>query len=298
MNLPRQNKPVVVVTGSGGQLGSEFQAIAEKYPELTFRYYSRKELDISKEESIKDLFEAVRPAYFINCAAYTAVDAAEDDREQAFKINATAVGLLAKYAATFNSRFIHFSTDYVFDGKKKSLYHVNDTVAPQTVYGASKAEGEKLALDANAESFIIRTSWVYSSFGKNFVKTILRLLSEREEIGVVRDQYGSPTYASDLAQTVMQIILDVENGKEWRPGLYHYCNAGVISWFQFATVIKEITESNCRVLPISTDQYPTHAKRPAYSALDCTKLNLNYGVRQIPWKESLIECLKVLVGRN
>lgn len=295
MTSSSTNKPLILITGSNGQLGMEFQKLSNAFPQFEYIFTSRSDFDISKSQSVADFLEKTRPQYLINCAAYTAVDKAEEEREAAYEINAKAVEKLAKQSATFNTKFIHFSTDYVFDGKKRSLYHVNDSISPQTVYGASKAEGEKLALNVNPQSLIIRTSWVYSSFGKNFVKTMLRLMNEKNEIGVVNDQYGSPTYALDLAEMVMQLLVDVENKKlEWCPGIYHYSNAGVISWFQFANAIKELSGSNCNVLPIKTAQFPTAAKRPAYSALDCTKLSLNYGVSQKPWRESLELCLREL----
>lgn len=270
----------------------EFQKLSEQYPQFPFQFYSREELNIQDKISVRNIFEKVRPRYVINCAAYTAVDKAETDKETAFLVNATAVESLARQAAIFNIRLIHFSTDYVFDGNKRSPYQANDMVSPETIYGASKAEGERLAVIANRDAMIIRTSWVYSSYGKNFVKTMLRLMDEKEEIQVVNDQFGCPTYAFDLAETILQIISSVESGaNEWRPGIYHYCNSGVITWYQFAVAIKELAGKKCNVLPITSEQFPTVAKRPSYSALDCAKINVNYGVRQKEWRESLKKCL-------
>ena len=189
-----------------------------------------------------------------------------------------------------NTKFLHFSTDYVFDGNATEPYKTDDATNPQTVYGASKLKGEKLAMDENSDAIIIRTSWVYSSYGKNFVKTMLRLFQEKEEISVVNDQIGSPTYAKDLADVTMKIIAS----GQWYEGIFHFSNEGIISWFDFANAIKEISRSNCKINPIPTSAYPTPAKRPGYSVLNKSKIQQLYGIQFRDWKESLTDCLNEL----
>jgi dTDP-4-dehydrorhamnose reductase len=280
----------ILVTGSKGQLGSELKELAQDYPQFRFCFFSRQQLAIQDAAEVERAFALLRPQFVINCAAYTAVDMAETEKEEALAVNATAVGLLAAAAKKFGARFIHISTDYVFDGESETPLPENHPVAPVNFYGESKWQGEQLALQQNESSLIIRTSWVYSYYGKNFVKTMLRLMAERESLNVVADQYGSPTYAADLAKAILHII---ESG-HWQPGIYHFSNEGVISWAQFAQEIGRQVKSDCRVHFITTDQYPTPAKRPRYSVLDKTKIALTYGVILRPWKESLQECLAKL----
>ncbi len=212
------------------------------------------------------------------------------EKDKAFQVNGEAVGVLAAVCKENNCRFIHISTDYVFDGTANIPYKEDDAINPQGVYGLSKAEGEKEAMQYNPDSIIIRTAWVYSEFGKNFVKTMLKLMQEREEIKVVNDQVGSPTYAADLAEAILSII----SSDKWFPGIYHYTNEGTITWFDFATAIKELSGSDCKVLPIPTSQFPTPAKRPAYSVLDKTKFKTTFNLPIKDWKESLKECLSKL----
>jgi len=281
----------ILVMGSTGQLGSELKELATAYPQYKFVFLSRSELPIENAEAIESAFALHRPQYVINCAAYTAVDKAESEKEQALAINATAVGLLARAAKKFSARFIHLSTDYVFDGSCRQPLKEDAAVAPVNFYGETKLRGEEEALRENPESLIIRTSWVYSFYGKNFVKTMIRLMHERESIGVVNDQIGSPTYAADLARAVMQII---SSGK-WVPGIYNFSNEGVISWFDFANEIKKLINSSCVVNPLSTEQFPTPAKRPKYSVLDKTKIQQTFSVQLRDWKESLKECISKLV---
>ncbi|RYZ47665.1 MAG: dTDP-4-dehydrorhamnose reductase, partial [Chitinophagaceae bacterium] len=226
--------------------------------------------------------------FVINCAAYTAVDKAESEREEAFQINATAVGALAAACSKQGTGFIHISTDYVFDGSRQTPFKEDDAVNPINVYGESKLAGEQAALQNNPQSIVIRTSWVYSSYGKNFVKTMMRLMSEKQIISVVNDQWGSPTYAADLAKAILHII----DSGEWKPGIYHFSNEGVISWFDFAKEIGSLIQTNCEVLPTTTANFPTPAKRPAYSAMDKTKIHQQYKIALRPWKESLIECIR------
>jgi dTDP-4-dehydrorhamnose reductase len=277
----------IIVTGSNGQLGSELKALSTLYPEFDFIFFNRNTLPITDKAALQKSFRLHQPQYFINCAAYTAVDKAEEEKEIAFEINGTAVGTIAALCKQNNCRLIHISTDYVFNGRGKEPLKENDEVDPVNAYGESKLLGEQLALKTNPDSVIIRTSWVYSSYGKNFVKTMMRLMNDRESIGVVNDQVGSPTYAADLAGAILQII---RSGK-WAPGIYHYSNEGLISWFDFAREIKVLINSTCIVNPITTVQFPTPARRPAYSGLDKTKIQNSFGLPLKDWKESLEICI-------
>jgi dTDP-4-dehydrorhamnose reductase len=281
-------KQKIVVTGANGQLGMELRELSASYPEYDFIFLSRNELPIENAGKVKLFFEKNRLQVCINCAAYTAVDKAESEREEAFLINSDAVGSLASVCKDHNTRLIHISTDYVFDGIASVPYKEDAPTNPQSVYGASKLEGERLALHYNSETIIIRTSWVYSSYGKNFVKTMHRLMNEKEEINVVNDQYGSPTYAADLAETILQIVRKLTT----HGGIYHYSNDGTISWYDFALAIKELIGSSCRINSITTDQYPTPAKRPLYSVLDKTKIRQTFGITLKDWKQSLNDCIK------
>ena len=282
---------MILVTGSGGQLGSEFKKIASRFPGCKFIFADRDELAIEDQKAVQKYFTDRPIAICINCAAYTAVDRAEEEREQAFLINAIAVGQLAEICAKHNVLFIHFSTDYVFDGSGKNPYRETDPTAPINLYGESKLRGEQLALEANPSSVIIRSSWLYSSFGNNFVKTMLRLMKERETISVVDDQVGCPTNAEDLAMAVMTLI-DRLPGTACRPPLiFNYANEGSTSWYGLALAIKEYTRSHCKIIPVSTAQYPTAAKRPAYSVLDCSRIKETFGLTIPGWKESLYRTL-------
>jgi dTDP-4-dehydrorhamnose reductase len=281
------DKPTILVSGANGQLGKELKKLSSSYPAFQFIFLSREDLPIHHFEMVRHYFTVYKPAYLINCAAYTAVDRAEQEKELAFRVNGEAVGVLAAVCKENNCRFIHISTDYVFDGTAAAPYKEDDVVNPQSVYGASKLEGERQAFQFNSDSIIIRTSWVYSEYGKNFVKTMLKLMSEREELNVVNDQIGSPTYAADLAELILQII----STGNWQAGIYHYSNEGIISWYDFAVAIKEMTVSQCKVNPIPTSQYPTPAMRPAYSVLNNSKLSLAFGIKQKSWKDSLKACL-------
>ena len=282
MALPR-----ILVTGAGGQMGSEFQVLAASYPQFRFLFTTRNELPVSEKKSVEEYFQSHQPAYCINCAAYTAVDKAESEKELAFEVNANAVGYLAKSAAQTGTRFIHISTDYVFDGTSATPYREDHRTNPLGIYGLSKLKGEALCLLNNAEAMIIRTAWVYSTFGSNFVKTMMRLMNERREINVVNDQTGSPTYAADLADAIMQIIIK----DKWQPGIYHYANAGTTTWFGFATAIKQFLHSDCKINPVSSSEYPTKAKRPSFSLLDTNKIRQTFGINIPQWKESLERCM-------
>lgn len=278
----------VLITGSNGQLGSEIKQIAGKFPELEFAFTDVAELDITNPDKVSAFFEVFRPEFLVNCAAYTAVDKAETDLETAALLNATAVGILAAETAKVKSKIIHVSTDYVFDGKGPRPYKEDNMVDPQSAYGRTKLEGEVECLRNNNASMIIRTSWLYSAFGNNFVKTMLRLGSERAEIGVIADQIGSPTNAADLALAILTIISsDINRTKSFIPGIYHYSNEGVASWYDFTKAIFEIAEINCFVKPIASEDFPSPVQRPAYSVMDKSKIKLTFGL-QIPyWRDSL-----------
>jgi len=288
------SKPLIVVTGKNGQLGSELQLLAPSFDaQYDFLFANRAVLDLSSNDSIDHFFTAYKPSVFINCAAYTAVDKAETDRDAAFQINAVAVGKLAAYCKAMGALFITVSTDYVFDGNGTSPYLPSDTTDPINYYGASKAEGEKLAVTNNPESIIIRTSWVYSRFGYNFVKTMIRLMGERPSLNVVGDQIGAPTYAADLAVAIMHMVAQKAAGNV-HSGIYHYSNSGAISWYDFAVAIGELIQSNCAVAKIGSEAFPTPAKRPHYSLMDCSSIIQDFGVDQPDWKESLAVCIPLI----
>lgn len=284
-------KPIIVVTGKNGQLGWELQQLASAFEDrYEFIFTDRTQLDISNIGSIQPFFAATKPQYFINCAAYTAVDKAETDREAAMAINATVVGEIASCCADYNCQLITISTDYVFNGNGTAPYKVDTPTDPVNFYGATKAIGEQLALTNDPSAIVIRTSWVYSAHGNNFVKTMLRLMKERPEIKVVNDQEGCPTYAADLAAAIMQIIESHAKGNP-ASGIYHYSNTGAITWFDFAQAIKEEAAQSCAVLPIPSSAFPTPAKRPAYSVMDVQDIAADFGVELKPWKLSLQHCL-------
>jgi dTDP-4-dehydrorhamnose reductase len=287
------DKPKILVTGVNGQLGKELQELASSYPQFQFVFLSKEDMPIHQFELVRHFFATLKPAYCINCAAYTAVDKAESEKELAFLINGEAVGVLASICREHQARFIHISTDYVFNGEATYPYTENFPTDPINVYGASKLEGEKQAIQLNPDSIIIRTSWVYSSYGKNFVKTMIRLMSEKDEVKVINDQLGSPTYAADLATAILTIISNSElSFVNWKPGIYNFSNEGIITWYEFAKAIKGITNNICDVKPVTTSEYPTPARRPAYSVLDKTKIQNSFGIQLKDWKGSLGYCIK------
>jgi dTDP-4-dehydrorhamnose reductase len=283
----------ILVTGANGQLGNELQVAAKAYPQYHFLFTAKEDLPIENAAAVNKYFTAHPIDFCINCAAYTAVDKAESEKENAFLTNATAVGNLAAACKTSGTVLIHISTDYVFDGNATTPYKETDTTQPMSVYGVSKLKGEELALANNSDTIIIRTSWVYSSFGNNFVKTMLRLMKERESINVVNDQYGCPTYAADLANAILNIVSNY-SGHNIQQQVFNYCNEGMISWYEFAVAIKELTHSNCAVNPISSAQYPTPVKRPLYSVLDTAKIKSTFNISIPVWKQSLQKCLTLL----
>lgn len=276
----------ILVTGRDGQLGSELHQLA-KTSEHNFIFVGSKDGDITDLEMMRNLMVSNSIEAVINCAAYTAVDKAESEKELAFKVNADGVKNLTGLCEQYSARLIHISTDYVFPGNGTSPYQPNDPVAPLGVYGASKLAGETALLESAAKGLIIRTSWVYSTFGNNFVKTMMRLGKEREQLNVVNDQQGCPTYAKDLAATCL-LLLD----KEWtKTQVYHFSNSGNITWFDFATEIMRLTKSACEVRPVPSSEFPTPAKRPAYSVMDTSNLHKDFGITPRNWKEALEECI-------
>ena len=280
----------ILVTGSKGQLGTELQKIASAEHQWFFTDVDT--LDICDKAAVEQCFGEHHIDVCINCAAYTAVDKAEDEPELATLINAFAPKVLAEACLRHDALLIHISTDYVFGGDANKPYMVDDPINPQSVYGSTKAEGERLIRESNCNYMIVRTAWLYSSVGKNFVKIMLMLGDTKEEINVVADQKGCPTWAHDLAVALVT-LLD-KNGKNEVHETFHFTNEGQITWHDFATAIMEIGRKNCKVNPITTDQYPTKAKRPAYSVLDLSKIKA-YAEIEIPdWRESLVKCMEEL----
>lgn len=278
----------ILVTGADGQVGSEFRELESRFPQHHFLFTSRSTMDISDVAQVMETFAGFRPEYCVNCAAYTAVDKAETEQDKAFAINAVAVRHLAAACSAHQALLVQISTDYVFDGTGTEPYKEDHPTRPVNIYGQSKLQGEEEAMKAAAGAVVIRTSWVYSTFGHNFVKTMLRLMGSKPQINVVADQKGSPTYAADLAEAVLQVI----GSGTWKPGIYHFSNSGIISWFDFARAIGQLKGLACDVQPIATSGYPTPARRPSYSALDTGKIHTDYGIQLKPWRESLAVCLK------
>jgi dTDP-4-dehydrorhamnose reductase len=285
----------ILVTGSNGQVGSEIRELSSNYP-YTFFFTDRDTLDITNEESIKNFIQINNINTIINCAAYTTVDKAESDEQTAGLVNRKAVKKLAKLSNEYNIKLIHISTDYVFDGKAYKPYCEEYQTNPQSVYGKTKLDGELEMIKINPHnSIIIRTSWVYSSFGANFVKTMLRLGKEKESLGVIFDQVGTPTYARDLAKTILDIFPQIDNQKV---AIYNYSNEGVLSWYDFAKEIMKMAKLPCQINPIETFQYPAPAKRPHYSLLNKSKIKKEFNIIIPYWKDSLDECLKILGKRK
>jgi dTDP-4-dehydrorhamnose reductase len=281
----------ILVTGSNGQLGSELRELSSNYP-YNFFFTDVNDLDISKETDIKKYVNEKDIDLIINCAAYTAVDKAGEEKEKADLVNHKAVKYLANTIKEKSIPLIHISTDYVFDGKNYKPYVEDDKVNPQNVYGVTKLKGEEAFKASEANGIIIRTSWVYSSYGHNFVKTMLKL-KDRDELGVVYDQIGTPTYAKDLAHTILEIInKNLEKLKNKNAEIYHFSNEGVISWYDFAKAIFEIENIDIKVNPIESRDYPTPAIRPHYSVLNKNKIKNEFNITIPYWKESLKECLQ------
>lgn len=287
----------ILVTGCNGQLGNEIRRISANH-ENNFRFFFTDvaELDITDLKAVDSFIKENNIKYIINCAAYTAVDKAEDDVDLCYKINRDAVANLGLAATNNNAKVIHISTDYVYDGTANKPYVETDTVNPQSVYGKSKQEGEAKLLKACADSIIIRTAWLYSIFGSNFVKTMIKLGKEHETLNVVADQKGTPTNGTDLAKTIVK-ILDFSEANGFKPGIYHYSNEGATTWYDFTLAIhKEAGINTCKVNPITTEQYPVKATRPKYSVLDKTKIKSTFNLTIPKWEESLNNCIKELLS--
>ena len=285
----------ILVTGSDGQLGSELKELSPQY-QAEFFFTDKIALDITNQDKIQEYIHNNKINTIINCAAYTMVDKAEKDRESANLINNKAVEYLATIAKKENIKLIHISTDYVFNGKNHKPYIEEDSVAPNSIYGQTKLDGELALQKINPKnSIIIRTSWVYSSFGANFVKTMLRLGKEKDSLGVIFDQVGTPTYAKDLATTILDILPQIKNDTV---EIYHYSNEGVLSWYDFAKEIMRMAKLDCSINPIETKEYPTPATRPHYSLLNKSKIKNKFNIEIPFWKDSLDQCLKNMGERK
>jgi len=279
----------ILITGSAGQLGNEISKLSVNYPQHHFIFTDVKELNIAKLQDVENFFNKRKIDFIINCAAYTAVDLAEKEKELSTLINSEAVKNLAQISAQFNATLIHISTDYVFDGRNYKPYNEDDRTNPISWYGKTKLEGE-IQLKNNAkDAIIIRTSWLYSKFGNNFVKTIIKYAQERDFLNVVFDQVGTPTYANDLANTILHIISNYKKTNSIQT--YHFSNEGIISWYDFAKTIVELKKIDCIINPIETKDYPTPAARPIYSVLNKTKIKTDYDTVIPYWRDSLIDCL-------
>jgi len=288
--MPKLN---ILVTGQNGQLGQSLAKIAKDYPQFDFIFLGREQLDLSQPATLANALENIAFDIIINCAAYTAVDKAESEPELADAINHLAVEQLAQICNQRRATLIHISTDYVFDGKNYNPYIETDPVDPQGVYGITKLKGEQAMQAVNPKGAIIRTSWVYSEFGNNFVKTMLRLGAERDSLNVIYDQVGSPTYAMDLAQAILALLSQPEQLNQTQ--VYHYSNEGVCSWYDFAKAIFEMSGTRCKVNPIETKDYPTPAKRPHYSLMNKAKIKQDYLITIPYWRDSLkiaLNCLE------
>jgi len=283
----------VLVSGANGQLGWEIAQAAKSFPNFEFVFVDRNAMDLSNPNELLSIVELFAPDAIINTAAYTAVDKAESENELAHTINAEAVASLARIAKQKNIPFITFSTDYVFNGNATSPYLPDTKLEPVNFYGKTKADGEQMAIAENENTIIIRTSWVFSSHGNNFVKTMMRLMKERDNLNIVGDQKGRPTYAKDLANATIQILIALNEGKNIR-GIYHYANTGETTWFGFAEKIKALAGLECNLKAITSDQFPTPAKRPNYSVLDTQKIEKDLGIEIPSWETALSQCISLL----
>ena len=283
----------VLITGSNGQLGSEVRELAANYSKLDLVFKNSHELDICNFDELQNFIIKNNIISVINCAAYTAVDAAEEDEQIAKKVNSEGVSNIVKALQKVNGKLIHISTDYVFDGNHFLPYKESEPVSPIGVYGETKRAGELAVINSDIDSVVIRTSWLYSSYGNNFVKTMLRLGNEKENLGVIFDQIGTPTYARDLAKTCLEILTGVNALKiSKNENLYHYSNEGIASWYDFAISIMELGEENCKVKPIQTKDYPTLAKRPYFSVLNKIKIKTDFDIEIKYWRDSLKNCIE------
>jgi dTDP-4-dehydrorhamnose reductase len=284
----------ILVTGSNGQLGNEMRLISAHYSQFEFIFTDVAELDICNLEELETFFDSTKIDFIVNCAAYTAVDKAENDAEMCYKINRDAVENLAQIAVKQEIKIIHISTDYVFDGRNYLPYSEEMPVCPATIYGKSKLEGEEKLMKILPNSVIIRTSWLYSAFGNNFVKTMLKLGRERNTLNVIFDQIGTPTYAADLAATIMQVIV----ADNFTSGIFHFSNEGVCSWYDFTKAIHHLANINsCKVQPIETKDFPAPTPRPHYSVLNKHKIKSAYNIEIPYWEDSLKICIRELQNK-
>lgn len=274
---------VVLVTGANGQLGQSLQFISDHYSDIQFHFYTSSELDITNKSNVKEVFSLIKPSFCINAAAYTAVDKAEIETEKAFLVNVIGAKNIAQICNEFTTTLIHVSTDFVFDGNRERPYTEEDSTNPQGVYGKTKREGEIEIIKHVKHYFIVRTSWLYSSFGNNFLKTMLKLANERDSLSVVNDQMGTPTHAVDLAQSIIKIVLSGSQNY----GIYHFSNEGNTSWYGFAKEIFNLNNTIIDLKPIPTSEFPTPAKRPKYSVLDKSKIKAEFGISIENWEDSL-----------
>ncbi|WP_373708826.1 dTDP-4-dehydrorhamnose reductase [Kaistella sp.] len=281
----------ILVIGGNGQLGNCFKKLSSDFDSnFEFNFASSEDLDITDRNAVDDFFDDFKPDFCINAAAYTAVDLAEKEAEKAFAVNAEAVGNIAEACKNTKSTLIHISTDYVFDGESNISYSEDNFTNPQGVYGASKLKGEELALENNLKTIVIRTSWLYSEFSKNFVKTMLNLFTVKDELGIVSDQFGQPTNANDLAEAVMKII----DSDPKTFGVFHFSNYPETNWFEFASKIAEFSDSKIKLKAITTEEFPTPAKRPKRSTMALDKIEEVYSVEPIHWEHSLQDCIEIL----
>ena len=280
----------ILITGSHGQLGNEMQQAASRFPVFNFIYTDVEDLDICDKAALNAFVKSNHVNIIVNCAAYTAVDKAEDDVELCYKINSEAVRNIGEVASENGLKVVHVSTDYVFDGTNYLPYSEDQAVCPATVYGKSKLAGEMALLESCEQSVILRTAWLYSSFGNNFVKTMMKLGAERDSLNVIFDQIGTPTYAADLADTILQVL----SNETFVPGIYHFSDEGVCSWYDFTKSIHRIAGIACDVYPIETKDYPARTPRPHYSVLNKAKIKATYGIVIPHWEESLEKCIEVL----
>ncbi len=284
----------ILVTGANGQLGSEIEVLSHAYPNDTFILVDKELMPLDNLDEVVRVLDFEKPQVIISAGAYTAVDIAESESEIVDMVNHLSVAAIAKWTEANQAKLIHISTDYVFDGNNEEPLKEDEPTDPVNLYGLSKLRGEIAITQSGADAVVIRTAWVYSSFGANFVKTMIRLMSERDEINVISDQVGSPTYARDLAQ----VILDIIHSQNWEKGIYHYSNEGKISWYDFAFEIKRVKNLDCVINPILTVKYPTPAKRPKFSLLDKTKIKDQFGIVVPEWKVSLLEMLNMKATSN
>lgn len=284
----------ILITGASGQLGSEFRFISKNYKECNFIFTDRNTLDITNEKQVENVIHENKPDFVINTAAYTAVDKAEDQADLAKSINEQAPSLLAKHCNSIGCKLIHYSTDYVYNQSTNDPLQEDDAVNPSCIYAKTKLAGEDIILKECPRSIIIRTSWVYSSFGNNFVKTMLRLGVQREKLNIVSDQIGTPTYARDIATTTMSLLQSISDPSFNEYGVYNYSNEGVTNWAEFAKTIFELENISCEVYPISTSEYGAPADRPLWSVLSKDKIKRVFGIEIPHWETSLKKCLQEL----